>query len=366
MMTWDKYYLTEVPFREAGHIDPTLKDIRLNGKIFSKNGFEDSFNSLLSLIKKEKSICYLRAHQEVRGSGKSALLADIYWHLKKNEFSEYLPTWVTVHDYRTITQLFSRILDTFVINEIFSKIHETLEEVTSESITKLLEGKIDQPSPAVIEAVGKILTVPEGQIAWKYQNIKRSMPVSPFEIFSYILMMYSEIDKRRIVVFIDQFEEYVEYQRKTRKLDQLAQDLKDIYRMCSQVPNLTFVLTLHPSSEADFQSTGQELLNTYGNIDENSADLKEISSKQLVKVVEKYLKNYRTSNFPKDLDKFYPFTEEVVEYVAKESSLNCRIMLRIMRNCLMEAREQDVTKISLDFVKDPKNHQAIGLGVLES
>ncbi|MCE9653231.1 MAG: hypothetical protein K8Q89_09320 [Nitrosarchaeum sp.] len=367
MVTWEDYELTDIPFRETGHIDTSLMDVRLNGKIFSKDGFEPTFDKLLSLISKDKSVCYLRSHKETRGTGKSTLLAAVYWHLKDESSKEYLPTWVTVHDYRTVTHLFSRILDTFVTNGVFTKIHEKLEEVTVDSISSLLSKKISSPSPSVIDAVAKILSVPDGQLAWKYQNIRRSIPfVSPFEIFSYIMMMYSEIDSRKIIVFIDQFEEYVQFQRQSRKLPQLAEDLKDIYRMCSQLQNMTFVLTLHPVSESDFESAGKELLHTYGNISENAADLEEITNKQLVSVAVKYLKYYRAPNAPNDIEKYHPFTKEAIDYIAEKSHLNCRTMIRLLHNALMEAREEGQLKLSLEFIKDPKTHEAIGLGVLES
>jgi len=72
MLEMKNYYFIEEPFQEASYLDPYIKNDRLNGTIFSMDGFKQTFTKLLELIERKKSICYLTSSDESRGTGKSA------------------------------------------------------------------------------------------------------------------------------------------------------------------------------------------------------------------------------------------------------------------------------------------------------
>ena len=368
MFTWKQYYLKETPFQEAPSIEPTLTNDRLNGKIFSKEGFKKSFDELLSLIHKRKSICYLRSDISSRGTGKSAVLAAVYWDLQSDQKlkKQFLPVWVTVQDYRSMTDMIGRILDTFILSGLVDKVKNKLGDTDPESIRELISEKIAQPSPSVLLALSKILSVPNEELPWKYVNIKRSLPmVGNFELFRYFLHLLSVIEDRRIVVFIDQFEEYVESQiTSSAKGLRLANDMKDIYRSTNASENLTFILTLHPATQQYFEDASSEVIRSYGEITENAANLVEIKPHNLVKIAQKYILRYRINNPPKEIDNYYPFTISALEYIAKIAGSNVRTFIRLCHNALMEASYQEVKKIDSRFLTNKENHHKIGLGII--
>lgn len=369
MLQWKQYHLKEVPFQEGSFIEPTLTNDRLNGRIFSKDGFKRSYDDLLNLIKKRKSIGYLRSDISSRGTGKSALLAATYWQLKDDPqlSKEYFPVWVTVQDYRNMSDLLSRVLDTFVLSGLVGTLQKSLEDTTSESIKKLISEKISQPSPTVLMALSKVLSVPLEELPWKYINIKRSLPmVGTFELFRYFLHLLSVVEKRRIIVFIDQFEEYVENQVTSPKnLRKLANDMKDIYRTTNASENLMFILTLHPSTQHDFEEASLEVIRSYGEIAENSATLEGLKPHHFVKIAQKYILRYRSDNPPNDIDSNHPFTISALEYIATVADGNVRTFIRLCFNALMEASLQEIKKIDNKFLTAQKNHYKIGLGVLK-
>src|SRR3989442_14696873 len=97
------------------------------------------------------------------------------------------------------------------------------------------------------------------------------------------MLMFAQADKRRIVIFIDQFEEYVEFQH-GNKLTQLANDMKDLYRSMAASGNLSFVVTMHPRTQALFEDQAGEILFTYGDIMGNGATIDHLKTPRVISI----------------------------------------------------------------------------------
>jgi hypothetical protein len=328
------------------------------------SGMESAYGQLLNLIKREKGICYVRSDSEVLGTGKSALMASIYWHCKtdQNLQKQLLPIWVDVVDFRSITQLMGRVLDTLVFEQVTDEIKANARDLSYSALDSFLSTEKLQRSPSVIYALSKILSMPKEELPWKYVNIKRSIStVSAVEVFGYIMMLFRKSSSRRLLIFVDQFEEYVEYQRGAAKIRQLGQDVNDILRTIQECQNLSFVLTLHPATQREFEKSAGPLIETYGTIMENSATVDALKPEDLVALAKIYMERFRTEDAPKNTEPIYPFEEDALAYIAEKSSGNPRICIRFLHNTMVEAALANLDRISLKFIMKPGNLSRIGI-----
>ena len=365
MIDWARmYYLRDIPFVEFPCISVFSKDERINGRIFSLSGMEAAYQRLLNLIEREKGISYVLAESEVLGTGKSALMATVYWRCKKDEKLKkgILPVWVDVADFRSITQLMGRVLDTLVFEQVTDLIKAKIKDLSYASIDNFLSTEKRQRSPSVIFALSKILSMPKEELPWKYVNIKRSIStVSAVEVFQYIMVLFRKADSRRVLIFIDQFEEYVAHQSGATKLRQLGDDVNDILRAIQECQNVSFVLTLHPKTQRDFEQSAGPLINTFGTIKENSATVVSLKSEDLIEMAKTYIKQLRIPETPKDLDPIYPFEEAALRYIAEKSGGIPRIYLRLLHNVMIEAALAEQKGVTLKFIKQPENLLRIGI-----
>lgn len=364
MIDWAKYYLKDIPFVEFANINPASNDDRINGKIFSLYGMEDAYQNLLALIQRARGICYVRSDIEVLGTGKSALMAAAYWHCKTDESLRkvLLPAWVSVQDFRSITQLMGKVLDTLVFLEVTDQIKAGMKDLSPPYIDQFLSTEKPQRSPSVIFALSKILSMPKVELPWKYVNIRRSIStVSAVEIFEYIMTLFRKIDSRRVLIFVDQFEEYVKRQRGAARLEQLGNDVNDIIRAISECRNLSFILTMHPGTQRDFESSAGPLIDSFGTIMENSSTVGSLKPEHLIEMAKLYISHFRTKNAPKEIGPIYPFEINALEYIASKSDGIPRIFIRFLHNAMIEVALSDQDKITLKFIKQPVNLSRIGI-----
>lgn len=356
-LDWSRYYLRDIPFVELPTVNPTSSDLRINGRIFSREGFEAQYQGLLGLIQREKGLCYVRAESDVLGTGKSALLAAVYWDLKddKKKRDRYTPVWADVETPGSISQLLGRVLDAMVTENVIDSIKSELKDLTPSSISSLLSKRIRQPSPSAVLAVSRILQMPTDELSMKYVNIRRSISmVSAVEVFQYILTAYGRTEeKRRVVVFINQFEEYVRTQRGIAGLRRLGEDMNDLIRSVQNCGNITFVLTLYPSSEAMLQTVGP-IIETFGTIRANSVTTGELDTPSFLAIAKAYLDKFRTENAPRGIGPLHPFDEDVVTFFANECNGIPRNFIRYLHNALVEAALAGHGTVTLDFVKSPE------------
>lgn len=362
-VNWGKYYLRDVPFVELPAVSPRSRDDRINGKIFSKSGYAKQYQELIDFIRRERSICYVRAETDVLGAGKSALMAAVYWGFKNDpaKSKTYLPVWVDVVDFRNVTQLLGRVLDTLVFEQVVDDIKSKITNLSPSSIEKFLKKEMPQPSPSAILAVSRILQVPREELAYKYVNIRRSIStVSAVEIFQYIMMLYKLTRSRRALIFIDQFEEYVAAQRGSAGARRLGNDMNDIIRTLQNTQNLTFVLTLHPESEIRLEAAAPQL-ETFGTFEETSVTIGDLKPDDLVEMAAAYLDHFRTEKPPKDIDPLFPFDRNAIVYLAKESKNIPRVFLRFLHNAMIEAALVEAPRITQQFLKQPEILLRVGI-----
>ena len=295
-------------------------------------------------------------------------MAAVYWKLTDDrELSQkYLPLWITVRDYKNVKEIIGRILDQVIDIGLISKIAEKLGDVSPEYIEKTLKQFRSSIPPAALAATSKVLTAPNEAMSTKFANIKRSYPtVGTFDIFEYILCLITVIEKRRLIIFVDQFEEFIqELSYSSKGMDTMATIIRDIYRTANASNNVTFILTLHPKTQYIFENAAAEILSSYGQVHENAASMESITEKQMVKIAVKYMVHYRMDNKPSNIDEYHPFTEDALEYLAKFSKDQPRRFIRFCYNTLMEAASREHRKIDIIFIK--QFHEVIGLGVLKA
>lgn len=364
MIDWTTYYLKDIPFVEYPSISVGSRDDRINGKIFSLPGMESAYQKLLSLIKRERGVCYVRSDSEVLGTGKSALMAAIYWHCKtdKDLMQRFRPIWVDVKDFRNITQLLGKVLDTLVFEQITDLIKAKMKDLSRSAIDRFLSSEKPQRSPSVIFALSRILSVQREELPWKYVNIKRSIStVSAVEIFEYMLTLFRKVDSSRVLIFIDQFEEYVKHQRGAARIRQLGEDINDILRTIQECQNLSFILTMHPATQREFEKSAGPLIDTFGSIMENSTTVNPLESHHLVEMAKTYIRHFRIPAAPKAIGPIFPFEEEALRYIADRSGGIPRIFLRLLHNTMIEAALAKQDRITLKFIKRPENLSIIGI-----
>lgn len=364
MIDWSSYYLKDIPFVEGTHIDPTSSNPRINGTIFSSKGVEEPYELLLAMIQRNKPISYVMSESDVLGTGKSALLAAAYWKIKtdKTYETEFLPAWVSVGDFRNITQLTGKILDTFVYLGLIEQIRGVMRDLSPSSIDEFLSSEKLQRSPSVIWAISKIFSMPREEIPWKYVNIRRSIStVSTYEIFEYIMTLFKKTTKQRVLVFIDQFEDYIEHQRSSAQLTQLGVDLNHIHRAIAECGNLSIITTLHPVTKLIFEQSAGPLIGTFGGVTENSVTVASFKPDDLVEMCKLYIKHYRIDNTSNEVTPLYPFDENVVRHIAEKANGNPRIFIRLLHNVLTEAAIQKQSTITKSFIDRPIVQQFAGL-----
>ena len=352
MPNWERYSLTDNPFLVGTHIDPNNDDDRLNGKVFCDVGLEDRETKLLKFLNRGKYICYVRSDLAPRGTGKSAFMAGVFWKLMEDKKLEaqYLPVWVTVADFRSITHLMGRVFDTLISSGITQRMVDKMGGTSIKDLTEMVTPKIPRPSPTVLLALSKIFSVSQSEMAWKYVNIRRSVQiVSAMELFKYLMVMYSKVEpKRRLAIFIDQFEEYVEYQRGSYQIERLANDIKDIIRMATETQDITFILTIHPTSQSYLMEAGKDILSSYGDIMDSSVTVPKFGVPELIAIAEAYIAHYRVQKPPSDLTRTHPFTQNAMDTVAAKSGGNVRNFLGALHEILLEADEQQLEEIDVD------------------
>lgn len=360
---WKPYWLKDSPFKEASFIQVESKDNRVNGRIFDYEIMKEAFDGLGELIRLPKSICYVRSDDIALGTGKSALMAASYWQIIDTpaDSERYLPVWVSVQDYKSINQLMSRVVETFVFAGIMNTIKGKLPEINRNEIAKVLGEKKRQILSNELAALEELLSMPDADVSWRYSSIrKKYSSVYHVELFTDLCILFGEADERRILVYIDQFEQYMLALRGS-KMFQFGQDIKDLYRSMSASGNLSFIVSLHPNMELQYKARASDILDSYGSISENSVTVPQLNADALTRIAHLYMKNYRLEGAPSNVGSNFPFDDEVMKFVVVNSRNNPRVMIRILGNLLNEARLAKVVKITLDFVKEPKVLRRTGL-----
>jgi hypothetical protein len=351
-----------VPFKSGSFVNPNLTDARINGKIFFRPVMKESLDELLHRIDTKRKITYVGFEDTSRGYGKSAVLAAAYWELKSKSKGNVIPIWVSIIDFRRMEQVLVRIVDAMVTEGILKTIKDSIGELTQDNVRKRLSDFKISVSPSEVSALREILKQEENYMPWRFSNLRRTYKqLSLFEIFVDLVELYVDKSNQRMVIFLDQFEDFVIYHYGSRLID-LTEELRDVMRAAAQLP-MSMIMTIHPDAEVKIQQMPEKELISYGaEIRGNVIRIPRLDPQGLIGVAKCYLAEFRPENFDKNKRESYPFDEALLHEVAERSNGNLRRMLTVLLNILNEAMSADYgPPIDSKYLKDTRLRIRVGL-----
>jgi hypothetical protein len=357
-MKLEEYGLDDNPFLQSPSIYVWAVDKRLNGQLFCEEIVSAQMAKLLSLIKRETKVVYVNSSVSVLGTGKSALMAKAFWKLTDNNVNAI---WAEATGGLSSSPTLGRIVDAMVGQGIFDKMLKRIGVVTTDSVKAMLQPTYyRQASPTLISALVKILSIAPEETAKKFANIRRSILISSsVELFGYLISLMLSCGLGRPVIFVDQFEEFVQAHRGASQLSVLGNDVNDLLRALQN--KATLVLSLHPEAESVLMSAAGTYIRTFAPITpETMVMVPPMTPEDGVKLARTYLTEFRTegSNKPE----LFPFTKEVLEYFCLKTGGNPRQFISALSNAIQAGAEQGCPQINGAFVSNPSNHARILLG----
>lgn len=213
VFSFKDYGLTDVPFVDLQTLQPYSLEPKENGQIYVNGATKAIVDRVFSRLSFGDLVTYVSSVGPIRGAGKSALMAHVFWQLQQ----ENKPAvWTSAQGERSPGGLVGRIFDSILSYGLGkgsdAKLSKFTKEVTEANLKSIIE-KTETPSLAKINGLMKVLQAEKLEQSTKLANIRRSIVLyGPVDIFGYYLKILKEAEVGRIVVFIDQFEDYVQAQ----------------------------------------------------------------------------------------------------------------------------------------------------------
>jgi uncharacterized protein YneF (UPF0154 family) len=348
------YDLSDNPFIQTPAISMWAVDKRLNGKLFCEEIVQEQLNKLMRLIRRQTKVVYVNSSVSVLGTGKSALMASAYWKLIDQGQNTI---WTEATGGLSSSPTLGRIVDAMVAQGIFETMLNKIGEVTESRIKQMLQPMYNRPSPTSISALVNILNMSPGETAKKFANIRRSILISTsMELFGYLVSLMEACGFSRPIIFIDQFEEFVQAHRGASQMAVLGNDMNDLLRALQN--KATLVLSLHPEAENVLMSAAQSYIKTFAPItSETMVTVPPMKPKEGVKLAEVYLSAYRIKGSKRP--NLYPFTEDVLEYICWKTRGTPRQFLSALYEAILEGAEQNYQTIDEKFITNPSNHAKV-------
>jgi hypothetical protein len=191
--------------------------------------------------------------------------------------------------------------------------------------------------------------------------------------FNDMVILFTLTDYSHVYIFVDDlYEMFV----KASKNDYIkfAEDLNYwVFRSqdseAATKSFYTFVFTIHPTTEETLSAAWRQSglaqfcpMNLHG---EHAVIVDRLNSVEAVSLVETYL-NFPEFRQGKPTNRYYPFTKEAIEEIAKANDYHPRKMLNQEYGChriLNEAIERNVDVITLEFVQQILSEVSIAVGV---
>jgi len=349
-----KYGLRDNPFVSGPVVRIDSTDERINGKLYCKELAEEQLKKFHKLVSLEKIAIYVNADKEVLGTGKSALMAAAYWEMVA---ANTKAVWVEATGGITINSILGKIVDTLVVRKYIAKIKETIDVTSTDELKQALLQKTTLPSDAKIDAVKRILSMPDEQIPWKYSNIRRSIPMySLTDVFGAILNILFSVDGSHFFFFIDQFEEYIIASSRGARLNQMGNDLNDLFRALQG--QATLVVSLHPAAESLFQSAAGDYVQSLAPVKQNSIFVPKLDGPMTARMVRYYLDAFRSRD-SNHTGTVFPFSNKAIESLTEELDYNPRDVINALRTALTLGVEAGKVPIDWDFINSPDNRDLI-------
>ncbi|MCK4477386.1 hypothetical protein KAU88_02520 [Candidatus Bathyarchaeota archaeon] len=354
---WRRYDLKDNPFTDQAFINIWANDRRLNGRLFCEEIVTKEMGKLMSLIVRKPNLIFVYSPRVVKGTGKSALMAAAYWKLydaKQNV------VWAEATGGYSTSPTLGRIIDSMVAEGVFDNMKEAIGEISYSRIRDMLKASYRIPLPSLVGALVRILEMGPEDTAKKFANIRRSIRVSSAtEVFGYVVALMEACKLGRLIVFIDQFEEFVRSHRGYAALDRLGNDINDLFR--ATLGRASLVVSMHPEAFEIFGKAASEYIPEIVQIgEERTVTLGPFESDDAIRLAAYYLGKYKIEGSEKP--ELYPFEESVLRYIHLKTQKNPRPFIISLHNALIEGAMEEHVSIDENFIKDTTNHQRVLIG----
>jgi hypothetical protein len=346
-LTLKDYGLTDMPFIDISTLDPSSKDNRENGKIFVDTSSKQKIKKIMSRIDFGELVTYVSSSATTKGTGKSALMAAVYWELVKQGKPAI---WTSALGGYTSGATVSRIFDAALSEGFVQELVKALGgEVTHEKLYEIVSESRHNPSRAIIDGLYKVMAQSEWEMPAKLANIKRSIiTYGPTEVFGYFLAILKHLGMQRLIIFVDQFEDYVQVHVGQLAMQRLSDDWRGLLEVFRNKASL--IVTTHPEAEQKIKQLTNYRLAPITSDSRIIVD--PLEPKQGVELARAYIVEFRSDTFVGDALK--PFDEKVIEFLTENTLGNPRALIGALRTAIRLAAEKDVRKIDLDFIKSPE------------
>jgi hypothetical protein len=346
-LTLGDYGLIDMPFIDVSSLDPSSNDKRENGKIFVDGSSRKKIRKIISRIDFGEMVTYVGSSGPTKGVGKSALMAAVYWELIRKEKPAI---WTTALGGYTSGATVSRIFDAALSGGFVQELAQALGgRVTREKLYEMISESRHNPSHAIVDGLYKVMTQSEWEMPAKLANIKRSIiAYGPAEVFGYFLAIIRHLGMQRLIIFVDQFEDYVQAHFGRQAMQRLSDDWRSLLEVFRNKACL--VVSTHPEAEQKIK----ELTNyRLAPITSDSRIIVEpLKPSQGVELARAYLSEFRSDTF--DGDALEPFDMKVVEFLTENTLGNPRALIGALRTAIRLAAEKGVRRINLSFVESPE------------
>lgn len=351
-LTLRDYGLVDMPFIDISTLDPYSNDDRENGTIFVDSSSKEKMKKILSRIDFRELVTYVGSSGPTKGAGKSALMAAVYWELIRKKKPAI---WTSALGEYTSGATVSRIFDAALSGGFVQELVKALGgQVTREKLYEMIAQSRKNPSRAIIDGLYKVMIQTEWEMPAKLANIKRSIiTYGPTEVFGYFLAIVQHLGMQQLIIFVDQFEDYIQAHFGQAALQRLSDDWRSLLEVFRNKASL--VVTTHPEAEQKIKGLTNYRLAPITN--DSRIIVEPLGQKQGVELAKAYLGKYRLETF--NGDSLEPFDTRVVEFLTENTLGNPRALIGALRTAIRLAAEKDVRKINLSFVESPETRGAM-------
>jgi hypothetical protein len=284
-------------------------------------------------------------------------MAAAYWQLKASP--SFAPVWSKASGTVTAGPTVGRIIDAIISDGYAAALREKAGPFTFSNVKDLLSRYYSPPSTQIAGKLAEILELPETQMAQKISNVKRSLlTYSAVDFFGYFLSLFAATGFPKFVIFLDQFEEYVQSHLTRISLQRLDDDFRDLVE--GAAGRTCLILSLHARAEDILSGLGYS--RRAAPVDSSSKiTIEPLREHDGVELAEAYLHRFRIPGFSGP--ELYPFESRAVEYITRAVGGNPGKLIEALGKAIDLAHDEGVQAISYPFLLDPKNHVKI-LGLI--
>jgi hypothetical protein len=400
MLSYKKYFLSDNPFPSTAIVDVNSQDIRINGTIFYEGIFKSEIEELRKKLEAKTNLIYIAGLKFTRGTGKSALLVNIWRRMQNNESvaSVYIrctesspnnkPSGfatsiiLELHRKGYLWEAFRRLLLMYVqdrpsalltreaIDTLFRAFPKPVERLPLSHYTYItdpfiLAKALSNWSCEKCGAAGKApltlfscyLTEPTS-FEEKYPKIKEDK----IELYKNILKLLTFADFKWNYFFFDQMEDAI-MATPGRRMGEFCLGMRRILE--ASMNSATIIVTLHPDSEMKLNVPSADHLTRLAPLDvTHRVDIMipEAISDDIINLVAEYMKRFRIAEPPTHI---YPFDPEVIKFIGFKKEGNIREILQQLHECIKYGAEVKRDYIDMNFlIQHPR--ETVGTLINES